>query len=297
MTIDVYADMVFLINFGINAVVLWLASALTRSGARLWRVALGGALSGLFYTLLLFSPLRGFLNVFTSFVVLAPGVVTAFGWRGWRGFGVTLGVAYVCAFAMGGLSLMVAHVVPAQDFSTVGMMARAAHPLHLVAASVLAFFGIRFVRRRIVSKALDKQVFRDIWVHIEGKTARLHALVDTGMTLSCPITDAPVVIAEFSSLAELLPEDVREVFESNSQDNLLYATKCFEQAGLQTRLRMIPFKSVGTQTGMLIGIRSDYIEINSNQIKGTVIGICNFALGDGEYTALVNPILSKESTT
>ena len=59
-----------------------------------------------------------------------------------------------------------------------------------------------------------------------------------------------------------------------------------------TRLKLIPYSSLGKQNGMLVGIKPEYIEIeNEEQIKkieNVIIGIYNKSLTKkGEYRALV----------
>jgi len=287
MIIDVYADVVFFINFGINAVILWLVSVLCRRNARWWRILIGGALSGLLYTFLLFSPLRPILNVFTSFIVLAPGTLAAFGWHGLWHFAVSLGVSYVSAFALGGLALVVLHISPNGDLSTIGMAARLASPTHLVIAVIAAFCIIKFTKRHIANKVLDRQVFKQVSIKLDQKAVHLRVLVDTGMTLACPIGGQPVIIAELAALKQALPKSIT----SMDFNDLQSITKAFEQAGMQARLRMLPYKTIGNPNGMLVGFRADGVTVDGNDIDGVIIGICNFELGSGEYSALLNPVI------
>ncbi|MDR2167119.1 MAG: sigma-E processing peptidase SpoIIGA [Clostridiales bacterium] len=290
----IYVDMVFLINFAINTVVLWLTGVLCRRKPRLWRLLLGGAASALFYLLILLTPARVALNIFTSFVVLAPGIWLALRPRKWRDLGVLLGVAYICAFALGGLALVVMNVLPMRAWSTAGFAAEYAAPVHLIIAIIISFCIIKFVRRQIANKMLDKQAFKQIGIYLGGKRAEMRALVDTGMSLTEPISQKPVIIAEFSALSPILPESIVKLFQNKQQHDLESIAKSFREADLQTRIRMLPFKSIGKQNGVLTGFRPDKIEILGETPITTgdvIIGICDFDLGDGEYSALMNPII------
>ena len=287
MIIDVYADLVFLINFFINAVILWLAGTMCRHKMRIWRIILGSAASALFYTLLLFSPFRGFLNVFTSFIVLLPGTFIVFWQTGQRllRFGTIFGVAYICAFALGGLAMVAHNLFPANGtLSTLGLATQHATPLHLLIATLASFGIIKFARRHIAQKAIDKQIFKQVQISLNGASVTVQALADTGMTLTCPITNNPVIIVEKPSLKPILPNSV---YKANF-NNLEALTHAFEQAGLTTRLRMIPFKSVGSPNGVLTAFRSDFIIINNTQINNAIIGICDFELSDGSYSAILS---------
>jgi len=284
MVIDVYVDMIFLVNFVANAAVLGLCNILLRRRARLWRLMAGAAVTALFYIVLLFSGFRSFLNVFTSFVVLAPGIAVAFGVLPWRArdrssFFVNLGAAYVCVFAMGGLATVIA--------GNVGMAEVA-----VVAAVVAAFAGIRFVRVHVAAKMLDKKSFCDVAVCLGDLSVSMRALVDTGNSLVEPISQKPVIVAELAALRGILPDAVSALFDKGEQNDLAAIAQSFEEAGLQNRIRMVPFRSLGDINGVLIGFRPDGVVVGDGSVKDVIIGICDFRLSeDGEYAALVNPVL------
>ena len=59
-----------------------------------------------------------------------------------------------------------------------------------------------------------------------------------------------------------------------------------------SKLKFIPFSSLGKQNGMLLGIKPDYIKVISNETEtvneNVIIGIYNKSLTKrGEYRALV----------
>jgi stage II sporulation protein GA (sporulation sigma-E factor processing peptidase) len=308
MVIDVYADVVFLVNFFVNGAVLWLCNALLRRRAKAWRVLLGAAVCALFYTLLLFSELREFFNVFTSFVVLAPGILTTFGFSafGLKGFFVNLGAAYICVFAIGGLATVIA--------GNVGIV-----EIAVFLAVVSAFAGIRFLRIHMIGKMLDKKSFCDVKVYLGDLCVNVRGLVDTGNSLVEPISQKPVIVAELAAIRDLLPPAVNAMYDNGSQNDLEIVARSFVEANLQNRIRMIPFKSLGNVNGVLIGFRPDKVVVSGNLGSGhldsrcldsrysdsryldsryldsesdAIIGICDFKLSkDGEYQALVNPVL------
>ncbi|MCL2753126.1 MAG: sigma-E processing peptidase SpoIIGA [Defluviitaleaceae bacterium] len=284
MDIEIYADMVFLVNFVVNTAVLGLANALCKRRAKIWKLLLGGATAALFYTVLIFTPLQPFLNVFTSFVVLSPAVVIAHGVKGWRRFGVDLAVAYVCAFALGGLALVVMNIFT-NPMSTAVTFAT---PINLIISILLAFGGIKFVRHYMAKKAMSKQHFCNITIHLNDKKTTLTALMDTGMTLIEPIGQNPVIIAEIDALHEVLPLEIIRLYENKQQDDLEAVAAAFEFAGLHTKMRIIPFKSIGKQSGLIAGFKANVVQVEEKLHTNIVIGICDFKLDEqGEYSALM----------
>ena len=297
MIIEIYADIIFLINFFVNGAILYIAGVLCRKNAKLWRIAIGGAAAALFYTVLVFTPLAAFLNIFTSFVIFAPGIWFSLRPANIREFGIILLAAYVTAFAMGGLGMIAMHIFNDGQhiWSTYSFGMRGFTPQNLVMAVVSSFIVLKFAQRYIFKKHLTKQAFCRFKIHLLDKMAELNALVDTGNSLIDPISQNPVIIAEFDKIKHLLPPPVTALFYDDNQDNLAAIAAGFSAGGFNTRIRMIPYSAIG-KSGVIIGFRPDRVEIiediSGKERKDVIIGICDFALSnDGEYHALMNPLL------
>lgn len=77
-------------------------------------------------------------------------------------------------------------------------------------------------------------------------------MLDTGNMLKDPISGESVILLEKQKLCEILPSSLLE-----NMENILggeFGTNQSEQ--YKTKLRIIPFTSVGKQNGMMIGIKS-----------------------------------------
>lgn len=295
MVVEVYADIIFLINFVINTVILWICGILRRKAMKLWRVILGGAATALLYTFIIFTPLGVFINILTSFMILAPGIFLAYTVKNLKDFAASLLTAYICAFAMGGIALAASYFFESSRgdvlWSTYGAAAEGFSLQNLVVAIIISFGLLKFAKERIFKKMLAKQVFCRFRVHLSGDVVELNALVDTGNSLTEPISRWPVVIAEFDKIKALLPEAVVGLYNQKNQEDLAALAACFAEGGFATRIRMIPYAGIG-KSGVITGFRPDKIEINNQEIKEVIIGICDFTLSsDGEYQALMNPLL------
>jgi stage II sporulation protein GA (sporulation sigma-E factor processing peptidase) len=114
------------------------------------------------------------------------------------------------------------------------------------------------------------QEYCDINIFINNKSIKIKSLIDTGNNLKDPINGSPVIVVENNIIKGILPENI------------------------ENRIRIIPFKAIGLENGILKGYRVDKIEILEKKIVKTdvVIAICDFALSkSGEYYALMNPAL------
>ena len=89
--------------------------------------------------------------------------------------------------------------------------------------------------------------------------------LDTGNQLQDPLTQRPVVVAEYTLLREHMPKDVQEVLDAaGSVDDCLEAMTA---TSWSHRLRIIPFTSIGRRHGLLLGIRCDevLVDISTSQ--------------------------------
>ena len=133
----------------------------------------------------------------------------------------------------------------------------------------------------------------------DKKQLCLDALVDTGNSLKDPITNAPVMITEYETIKLLLPDEVQNIFERRSENNLDAIAEIMSISKWAARFRIIPFKSLGRENGMLIGFRPDIITIFDSerriQLKNIIIAIYRQNLSkDREYNALIHPEMLKE---
>ncbi|MGI6558474.1 MAG: sigma-E processing peptidase SpoIIGA [Limnochordia bacterium] len=143
---------------------------------------------------------------------------------------------------------------------------------------------------------------KQIWYHFyqiplsikfNNNELLITALVDSGNHLRDPISRAPVIIVEESALTSLLPEAVFEAAKSLEQGDL----DAIDQIPFpwSTRLRIIPYASIGKREGMLIGLRCDEAGVMVGQDRiplgqGLIIGLYNNRLcPEGSYRALIHP--------
>jgi stage II sporulation protein GA (sporulation sigma-E factor processing peptidase) len=148
----------------------------------------------------------------------------------------------------------------------------------------------------IQNKFVKEKLLVQLLISFDRKEAGLYALVDTGNSLFDPLTNSPVVVVEFNAIKDILPLEIRRIFENDCEKDLEKLTELISGTPWLSRFRLIPFTSLGKENGMLIGFRPDFIEIDSeNQrkdIRDVIVGIYNRTLSrNAEYRALLNPDL------
>ena len=130
-------------------------------------------------------------------------------------------------------------------------------------------------------------MFCDVQIWYKGKTANVHAIVDSGNLLKEPITGASVIVVEKSKLEELIEKNILD----NLQEIISGRHEILTEEYI-SKFRLIPFSSLGMQNGMLLGFKPDYVvvEFDGNQKKyeKIIIGIYDKQITkNNEYTGLV----------
>ena len=117
-------------------------------------------------------------------------------------------------------------------------------------------------------------------VRLPGGTARLRVLLDTGNTLTDPLTNRPVLVAEGAALERVLPRNfpwwdpVRGV----------------EQAAVQglRGVRLLPYRAVGVDCGMLLAVKSQGITLEGRDLGPLLVALSPTPVSDGgNYQALL----------
>lgn len=300
-TYVIYLDQVLMGSLVMNYAILWVVARFTSSGSGHLRL-LGAAALGSFYSVAVFIPgLTGLLTFWHKALVSLLIVYSAFGWRNPRNFIACLGCFYLSSFTLGGavwgfLALLQGSTLVDK---TTGF---------LVAADQYIWYGIvpslatcwlvgkrwpLFMRRRSAEQAFGVS----LTISVLGLKAQVPAMVDTGNHLTDPLTGRPVIVVEYSALAEVLPREFSSVV--GDQEEALDLSALLESLGSSpwaARFRPIPFRTLGLERGMLPGFRPDSVLVEQGDLflhtKDVVIAVCGRPLhGQGYYRALVNPVL------
>jgi len=122
----------------------------------------------------------------------------------------------------------------------------------------------------------------------------LQALVDSGNQLVEPLTGRAVVVVATAAISHLLPKEI----VSLTQTNPIWSAQIDKLAASDwvQRIRFVPFQAVANSGGVLLGIRTDYLEIRCQeevrQVEGVTIALSPAGLGENnQYQALVPPRL------
>lgn len=125
-----------------------------------------------------------------------------------------------------------------------------------------------------------------IKIVIDKKEVYIKAIIDTGNFLKEPITKLPVVVVQRDSLIDLIPKNILDNLER------IISGENINLGEYMSKVRVIPFSSLGKENGILLGIKVDKILIDREDkiivTDDVIVAIYNGTLNKtGKYQALI----------
>ena len=250
----VYADAVFLLDFLIDYLLLLGTNRLCGHPPDWKRTAIAAAVGGAYSVLCLLPGFSFFSRAVWRVVIL---VVLS-----WIAFGLSRSAIRRCvvfvilSMALGGVAL------------GLGNKAVWTLPLSAVMIFVLCFVGFR--------DRIGTVSYLPVELFYRGKHLHLTALEDTGNGLRDPVTGRPVLVVDAQiaqKLTGLTQQQLRSPVTSMAQSPI-------------PGLRLIPYRSVGQQSGLLLALRVPEVHIGNWKGSSLVAFAPDGLSREGAYQAL-----------
>lgn len=155
-----------------------------------------------------------------------------------------------------------------------------------MAGGIFGFILITYVFKIVKGRISKNNMYCNIKININGKKLFTNVIIDTGNFLREPITKTPVIVIEKDELINIVPEYIL-----GNLDKIIIG-KDLDLGEYASKVRIIPFKSLGRENGILLGLKADGVivelEENSINIKNVIIGIYSGTLSKmGKYHGLI----------
>ncbi|MTI70763.1 MAG: sigma-E processing peptidase SpoIIGA [Firmicutes bacterium] len=290
----IYAEYLLLENFIINYIILYVTKRFTRTDTKNIRIILASLLGAL-YTLVVFYPSLYFMTKFAIKIsVSVLMIVIAYNPAKIKKFLKLFSTFYIISFVFAGASLAIFYLTNVKFYVGKGIFYIKDFSFkYLLIAVIISWLLFKIVWGFIQTRISKDHVYIPITIKLNGNMVNLKALLDTGNSLKDPISDIPVIVAEFKAIKQLLPVDIQMIFDKYDEDDLEIITNILSKSVDEIKFRIIPFKSLGKENGMLLGFKPDKVIINQDEEKilsQIVVGIYNNNLSkDNDYVALLHP--------
>lgn len=280
----VYIDSLFLLNLVVNYLLLLAAARL--AGEVICRPRLGlGAGLGALYAALVFFPGMGFLlHPLCKLGAAVIMLLCAFGGSR-RLLRLTL-VFFGVSAAFGG-GIFAIELLGGRGLSLKNGIFYSSMDLRLILLSAAAcYVVISLIFRRTGRHTGPSRELMPAVLTLGGKRVALTALVDTGNTLTDPVTNRPVMVAEGEKLVRLFPEGEAPAMEDLRDP--VAGLERLSNGNSRGRYRLLPYQAVGVECGLLLALRLDGAKVGETDYGGILVALSPNRLSDGGgYSALI----------
>lgn len=282
----VYIDVVFVINFLMDMTIIWAAGVLNKEMIKALKLVLGAVLGAVLYILSLFFQYHNtIMQIPAALVAMSLSIIIAYTPKTIFHLLKLVLISIAVSFAAAGMmfAFLCLKAMAAQEGFAYMMKSFNLGVLVISSAVIYAVIKIggKYIRREIS----DKREYFDLAVTIGGRKFTARALADTGNSLKDCMGDNQIIICEYDCMKNVLPD-----IEFSSDSVLMF--KELSQTDFCTRIRLIPYKSLGENNGLLLGIKSDKVEISGNKktvCTNAIICLFNGKLDSrGLYNAITN---------
>ena len=288
----IYIDVVLIENLLMNYIILFATGVILKIKIKHIRLILA-SLVGAIYTIIAYiSALRIYSNIFLKFILSLIIIYIAFNPKSVKKlFKFTL-IFYLTSFVFGGAAFALIYIVKPQDILRNNGLVLNTNSLKTIFISAIIAFAIIIIGFKVVKNKISaKDMYCNINIILNQKEIETKAMIDTGNFLKEPITNTPVIVVEHTLLYDCMPKEILNHLETILGGDFSEIPDKVREEYI-SRLKVIPFSSLGKQNGMLLGIKADKVIIKSDEEEkendNVIIGIYNKSLTKrGEYRALL----------
>ena len=279
----IYIDVVLFENLIMNYIILLATGIILKIKIKHLRLIIASLIGAIYSIFGYISNIKAYSNMILKIILSIIIIYVAYNPQDVKKMWKELLVFYLTSFAFGGAAFALIYIVKPQDILMKNGLFLGTYPLKTVILAAIVTFIVK-------SKISKKDMFKDIKINIEGKEVQVKAMVDTGNMLKEPISGKPVIVVEHTLLYDILPKEILNNLEKILGGDIESLPDEIKNKYI-SKLKFIPFSSLGKQNGMLIGIKPTYVEVmqeENTKKEDVIIGIYNKSFTkNGEYRALI----------
>lgn len=286
----VYLDIILIENICMNYIILLATGLIVKNQIKGIRILLSSLLGSIYAISSYITKLEIYSTIIMKIILSIAMIYLAFNPKNIKQMLKQLVIFYLTSFAFGGCAFALLYFIKPQNILIKNGVYIGTYPLKIaILGGIIGFVIINISFKIIKGRINKKSIFCDIEIYLKNEVSKVHALVDTGNLLKEPITGNSVIVVEKQQLYNLIPNQILDNIEE-----IMYGKSNLENIDNEyiSKLRLIPFSSLGTPNGMLIGTKVDKITIklDEEEISATdvIAGIYNKPLTkNGLYNALI----------
>lgn len=283
----IYLDIIFFENLFMNYIILFATETILKSQFKIIRTFLSSLIGSVYAVLTYVTDMEIYSSILLKIILSMSMVYIAFNSKNLKSFFKQLIIFYLTSFTFGGVAFAFVYFVNPQNILFEKGVQITTYPIKIIlVAGIIGFLIITTAFKNIKGKLRKKDMFCNIKIIINSKSVYVKAIIDTGNFLKEPITQTPVVVVQKNVLKGVIPsyilENIEDIINGKSVNLYEYISK----------IRIIPFTSLGKENGVLLGIKADKILVEAEDkyidINNVIIGIYDGILEKNKrYMALL----------
>lgn len=274
-----------------NSIILYATAIMLKIKPSIIRILISGAIGSLYVMIIYVTQFKIYESIITKIILSVIMVYIAFNPQNIKKLCKQILIFYLTSFIFGGVALYLIYFIKPQNVLIKNGLFAGKYVLKVILfGAIVAFVIIKLSIKIIKTKIQPKDMYCKVKLKINGKEIQTTAMIDTGNLVREPITNIPVIIVESSLMYDILPKEIINNLENILKGNFDDIPEEIRNTYI-AKLRWIPYKSLGKENGMLLGIKVDGIEVEKEEIhkvQNVIVGIYDKSLTKrGEYRALV----------
>ena len=288
----VYLDVVFLENIIINYIILYVTGIISKAKIKQKRILFGAIIGAIYSVIYYLFKLKIYSSVIIKIVLSIIIIYVSFNSKKFKDLAKKTILFYFVSFVFGGASIAIIYMVNSENITIQNGVLVGNYTIKTILIGiVIAYFTIIIAFNIKKTKISKKDLICDISIILNNKIIKTKAMIDTGNLLKEPITNKPVIVMEHTLLYDIIPKEILNNIENILGGDLSKIPEKIQDEYV-SKLKVIPFSSLGKTNGMLLGIKGENLTIYLNEetkiIDTVIIGIYNNSLTKrGEYRSLL----------
>lgn len=286
MVTKVYVDVLLVLNYIVNTVLLSCTAKLTGQRPKRRRMV-AAALIGSASALAIFLPFMGFASELLLKLTVAVIIIrAAFPFTGRRRYLKQLFVFFAVSFMFAGTMLALWLLFAPRGMLYYNGIVYFDISSGMLLVSTAAAYGLLTLAHRFARDGRVRTAIYEMEVQLGSRTLALQGLVDTGNTLAEPFSGLPVIVCALEDAAALLPAGAAQAAQEGHLSEWL--------AEQRIAVRLVPYGSVGGG-GLIPALRPDRVVLHDQgdtyEAGDAFLGLAGHKIGGTGYNALLPPDL------
>lgn len=271
---SVYIDIIFIENLLMNYIILFVTGTVLKYKIDNKRIILSSILGSIYASVMYINIVRIVNNVIPKFILSVIMVQIAYKCKGIKNLIKDLMVFYLISFSFGGAAFFLLYYIKPEKIKIVNGNYIGLYPLKILILSGIIASIIIIISLTIIKKVKIK---KELYCKLAMKKDKgyIEAFIDSGNMLKDPITNNPVIVVEEEIIKRYYSKELLEYIEiimkgGTSKYNELIKDEI-------SKIRIIPFSSIGKENGMMVGIKTEklyiYYEEELYEVEDAIIGV------------------------